>query len=455
MPTRREWMLGGLAGLGFGLAACGGGSAEPSSPLDLEREAADRAVVKLAGGAHGVVALDERLVSIFEPGPQRTLVITPAGGGALRRVDAPEGWSLVDFALHPSGEISAVLTNARQVRLWRLARDGTLLRDQAFTDAQAALDPYYDAGGATDADALQPVFTRDAARVVALGEDVVLVLRSGLHTLLAYRLAHAPDAGFQRLWRTLVEPGSSMGGRFLTSGSHDVFDQLVNHIQFRVDIGADGVLAVGTTNAFGNVIFEAHSWHFGEPIAAELGVIVTRVAPDGTRLGSTVLDTQQLAELHALRAVPGGFALVGRVRSERRPDGSGWNAWMARVGADGSGGAVRVLDVDRGDVLFDIAALPDGGFLASGSTGYTQNPSGASISEEAAPLLLRLAPDGTLRERIAFAAGPRQNQLRALLRHGGRWFVAGLRDGPGTHSGDGDPARIRAQGLVARLAGLP
>jgi hypothetical protein len=226
-------------------------------------------------------------------------------------------------------------------------------------------------------------------------------------------------------------------------------------VQFRAAVDATGVLGVGVVSAGGNVVFEAHSWHFGGTIEATFGVVFTRIAPDGSRLGSTVVNTTQLAELHGLRAVPGGFALVGRVRSEVRPDGSGWNAWMARVAGDGSGGAVRVIDVDRGDVLFDIAALPDGGYLAAGSTGYTQNPSGASISEEAAPLLVQLATDGTLRQRLAFAAGPRQNQLRTLLRQDGHWLVGGQRDGPGTHSGDTDPRLIRAHGLVARVAGLP
>lgn len=202
--------------------------------------------------------------------------------------------------------------------------------------------------------------------------------------------------------------------------------------------------------------FEAHAWHFGETIEAALGVLVTRIAPDVTRLGSTAVDTVRLAELHGLRAVPGGFALVGRVRSERRPDGGGWNTWVASVGADDSGGTVRVLDVDRGDVLFDLAALADGGFAAAGSTGYTQNPDGASISETCAPLVLRLAADSTLREPIAFAGGPRQNPLRALLRHGNRWLVAGLRDGPGHALGRRRPgADPRAgPGGTARRAAL-
>ncbi len=32
--------------------------------------------------------------------------------------------------------------------------------------------------------------------------------------------------------------------------------------------------------------------------------------------------------------------------------------------------AYSVVDVDRGDVLFDVAALPGGRYLALGTTGY-------------------------------------------------------------------------------------
>jgi len=449
-PTR--WVAGLLgAALALALAACGGGAEDGSGAVAPEREVAQRAVVKIASGAAGIVALDERLVSIFEPSPVRTLVITPADGGALRRVDAPEGWSLVDFALHPSGDITAVLTSDRQVRLLRLARDGSIRRNQAFADALAALDPYYDMGGAADPNALQPRFTRDAARAFAAGEHLVLVLRTGLNAVVAYRLNESPD-GYVRAWRTLVEPGGTVIGRFLSGGSHDVFGQLQNLAQFRADVDANGVLAVAVPSVSGNVVFEAHAWHFGETLAQGFGVLVTRIAADGTRLGSTAVSTVQGPELHGVRAVPGGFALVGRVRSVQQPDG--WNAWMTRVNSDGTGGGVRLIDVDRGDVLFDIAALPDGGFAAVGSTSYLQNPTGASVSEEAAPLLVKLGATGVLQQRIAVPAGPRHNQLRALLRHGGQWYVAGMRNGPGTHSGDGDPTLIRADGFVARAPGL-
>jgi hypothetical protein len=102
-------------------------------------------------------------------------------------------------------------------------------------------------------------------------------------------------------------------------------------------------------------------------------------------------------------------------------------------------------------VLFDAQPLPQGRYLAAGATGYTENPNGASIDEHADPLLLVLGPDGGVVKRIAFSAGPRQNQLLSLAVRGDAWSVAGLVDGPGTHSGDGNPGVIRANGLVRPL----
>jgi len=114
-----------------------------------------------------------------------------------------------------------------------------------------------------------------------------------------------------------------------------------------------------------NFTFRAHAEYFGEPIAASTGVLLTRVASaDGGRLGSTVIDTHDRAELHGVRATPDGFVLVGRVLSELRSDGGGWNVFFALVGRDGTPGPYSVVDVDRGDVLFDVAALPSGQYLA-------------------------------------------------------------------------------------------
>ena len=136
---------------------------------------------------------------------------------------------------------------------------------------------------------------------------------------------------------------------------------------------------------------------------------------------------------------------MGRALSEIRSDGSGWDAFVAVVERDGSPGPYSLVDIDRGDVLFDVAALPSGGYVALGSTGYTQNPSGESISESAQPLVVLLNSNGSLLQRLKFSGGARQNQLNSIARLNSHWILGGMVNGPGTHSGDAD------RNLIIRL----
>jgi hypothetical protein len=243
----------------------------------------------------------------------------------------------------------------------------------------------------------------------------------------------------------------------ITSGSFDVFGQLENHLRIHVDTDALDTLAVGVVDApFLNYTFRAHAEFFGEPIAAPQGILLTLVATgDGRRLESTVIDTRDRAELHGVRAVPNGYALVGRVLTEVRADGSGWNAFTAFVGHDGTRGPYSVIDVDRGDVLFDVAALASGRYLALGTTGYIQNPSGESISEDAQPLLVLLNSDGSVAQNIGYVGGARHNQLTTIAPLNGSWLLGGMLNGPGTHSGDSNPALIVADGFLREGTKLP
>jgi hypothetical protein len=367
---------------------------------------------------------------------------------------------VVDFAVHPSGDTSVILTTAADVRIVRLDPNGSIRSDQLFLDASAPTDPFFNyAGGIKDDNALQPALMHDAARLAPLAESLAVVLRTGRNAIVAYRLD--PDVGgaYRRAWRTLVEPGSSILGQGITSGTFDVFGQLENHLRIYVDVDPDApaTLAVGVVNApMLNFTFRAHAEYFSEPIAASTGVLLTRVASaDGGRLGSTVIDTHDRAELHGVRATPDSFALVGRVLSELRSDGGGWNAFFALVGRDGTPGPYSVLDVDRGDVLFDLAALPSGRYLALGTTGYLQNPSGASISEVAQPLLLLLNSDGSLAQNLGYIGGARHNQLTTVTSLNGRWLLGGMINGPGTHSGDADHELIVADGFLRAGSNLP
>jgi hypothetical protein len=199
-------------------------------------------------------------------------------------------------------------------------------------------------------------------------------------------------------------------------------------------------------------VFAAHADYFDEPTDIAAGVLVTRLAPDGQRRGTTPIDTVENSEVHGLRLHGDDVAVVGRVFSRRLDDGSGWDAYAAHIDSvTGALKSYRTLDVDRGEILFDVAPLAGGNFLVAGAAGYVQNPDGASISEPTTPLLAVVQPDGTLKERIDVVAGARQNQVRSLTARGGNWLVGGLTNGPGTHSGDADPAQITADGFLREM----
>jgi hypothetical protein len=455
-PWSAAMLLGFAAAL---LVACGGSVILPrGNGVDLV--VSGQTVTKARTRGSEVVLLEQRLNSIFAVGPQRTLGMLQSDGHTVRTYAPPMGWTVVDFAVHPSGDISAVLTTAREVRIVRLDANGSVRSDQPFLDPDAIRDPFFNyAGGIKDDGALQPALMHDAARVAPLGESLALVLRTGRNAVVAYRLDPDMSGSYTRSWRTLVEPGSSILGQGITSGSFDVFGQLENHLRIHVDVDGDqpDVLAVGVVDApFLNYAFRAHAEYFKEAITASQGILVTRLTgSEGRRVGSTVIDTHDRAELHGLRAAPGGFAVVGRVLSEVRSDGSDWDAFIAFVAHDGAPGPYHVLDVDRGDVLFDVAALPSGRFVALGTTGYTQNPSGESISENAQPLLVVLNTDGSLAQNLGYPAEARQNQLTTITSLNGGWLLGGMVNGPGTHSGDADPALIVADGFLRQGTNLP
>jgi hypothetical protein len=461
---KTPWTCCGIAALALLAAACGGGGGANDGgpqrdpppvvvPAPISFDVAGRAVVKVQPRGAGLTVMEQRLTSLTERGPARNLEMLDEAGHVVGRFDPPAGWSLVDFAVHPAGDASVVLATDNAVRLMRVDASGTPTLDTMLVDPQAADDPFFDEGGVHDDCSLVPFYTRDASRVAALGDDLLLVLRTGRNAVVAYRLQRS-GASYTRAWRTLVEPGLSMFALGITSGSFDTYGQLANHWQVRLDADASGRIAVAVpSKEFLAPVFARHAQYFHENPGPRNGVLVTRLSPAGERLGTSIVDTVATSELQGLRVQGDDVVLVGRVFTQQRADGSGWDGWFARLGfSSGALAAYRTIDIDRGEALFDVAALPRGRFLVCGASGYTQNPTGASVSEQADPLLIIVEADGTVASGIAMAAGPRQNVLMSLAQRSGAWSVAGLRDGPGTHSGDADPSRISADGLVRPVA---
>jgi hypothetical protein len=152
-------------------------------------------------------------------------------------------------------------------------------------------------------------------------------------------------------------------------------------------------------------------------------------------------------EPYALAAQDDRVVVVGRTRREPGNDNTQWNPWLGTLAADGTGAAVsRTLAFDPSAIL--LAVAPDGdGVVVAGSDGWTQNPEGLSILTFGQKLAATVDAAGNA-VRLPLPAGPRHNEIRSVLvTSEGIWF-AGHEDGPLTHSGDGDPAEIRATGVV-------
>jgi hypothetical protein len=259
-----------------GCAGGGGQSNTPPPAHTVDVAVSGQTVTKVRASGGSTVVLQERLTSIFEDGPQRTvMMIVQSDGRTSQPYTAPLGWSLVDFAVHPSGDISVVLTTGRDVRVVRLGLNGVIRSDQIFADASAPNDPYINyEGGIKDDTALQPALMHDAALLAPLGESLAVVLRTGRNAVVAYRLDPDTSGAYQRAWRTLVEPGASILGLGITSGSFDVFGQLQNHVRIYADADSNGTLAVGVVNSdMRNFTFRAHSEYFNQPITATAGVL--------------------------------------------------------------------------------------------------------------------------------------------------------------------------------------
>lgn len=431
------------------LSACGGsggasapGQPAPTAPPKLEIALPGQSLVKLRAQADAWVAMTEKPHGFMdETIMERRLEISDAAGARIHAWTPPGGWTLVDFALHPQREISAVLSNGVILRLVRLDGQGRQLAMQDFRDPGLAQDPYF--GGPAevrDRAAMAPLKTRDAVRIAPSGDHLGLALRSGANAVVAYRFDYAGGRFAQR-WRTLVEPGIYLDGIRPGSGSYDPFEGADNHWKLVMDMDARGRMAVGVLVSSRSDLAFAHRQVFDEPLPAGLadGVLLTVLDERGTRSRALAIDNRDKSEVHALKWAGDTLLVAGRVRTTRAPDGGGWDGYVARTDGAAAVRSYRLVDVDRGDAILDVLPLDGNAVLLAGATSYTQNPGGESVSDASAPLLARLDTGTGATTRIALPAGPRGNQVRGLASYRSRWLVGGMENVPGTHSADSDP----------------
>ncbi|MEI9950273.1 MAG: hypothetical protein WDO74_15170 [Pseudomonadota bacterium] len=436
-----------------------GGTGGEDARGALELIFTDRFVMKVQARSDGslLVLLDKPLDMRVDSGsPQRELLLLDARGQRLESIAVSSNSRfLLDFAVHDSGDLSVLYSSATEYSLERFNAEGHSVAASALSDPQINTDPPVLTGAPDNA---IETLTRDTGRIAAFGEQLLVATRTGRHSVLAYRFGFFDDGSgpaFHAEWRTLVVPPFALGATSLYGGSYDTFSAVQAQAMLHLAVDQAGTIYVAVQHPRLNeaALPKVHAKVFGEILVGDADaqdLYVTRIAPGGTRLGTTVVGTPEDDQLFGLRGGQDSALVIGR-KEHWNEQGTGFDALVARL--DGQSGTLemRELDVQRSDLGFDALPLSDGSWLVTGASHWQQNPNGASVSEESQAFLQRISSSGE-RSPIALPNGLRHNEGRTLLPLGpGRWLVGGMTDGPGTHSGDADASRVRASGFLCEL----
>jgi hypothetical protein len=421
------------------VSACG----KPAGPPVLPTEVAfpGTAAVRLTPAGTG------RWLVLFETLQAQALVTTPirraglvgSGPGIVQAYDAPAGWVLIDAVAHPSGEVSLLSVRVDPAPAYplralvsRFATDGSRTDRELFR----LLPP--------SGDEPPPAFlsSLDRARIVPHGEDLFAVVRWANNAVQAYRLFFE-GRSLEERWAAWVEPAAPLFFIGIIGGGFDNFHQGDATSFVHADVDPDGNLYAAVVST-GEVV-ASHDAFFGEDLTSQTdpagfdfgAAIVTGINALGVRAfarleGSPGRDKRLLD----LRFADGSLVLLGRIKTGKEP--GSWDAWVhSSRAATGELRYERNLDLRDGDMFWDAAPLGAGRLVAVGSTGYTQNPSGLSVSDSRDALVVVLDANGIVERQLALPAGPsgRGNEAISVSAPGGNQIaICGVHNAPGTHA---------------------
>src|SRR5205085_10092156 len=109
--------------------------------------------------------------------------------------------------------------------------------------------------------------------------------------------------------------------------------------------------------------------------------VLTKMTAAGERGFATLLGHPGRGKrLLNMRVTGDSVVLLGRIKTGSDP--GSWDGWiLSAQGASGEMAYERNVDVQGGDMFWDVAALGAGRLLAVGTSNYTQNPAGLSVSD--------------------------------------------------------------------------
>jgi len=258
----------------------------------------------------------------------------------------------------------------------------------------------------------------------------------------AYRLAF-DGRRLEQSWATWVEPAAPLFFLGIIGGGFDNFHQGDNVFFVHADADAQGNLYASVAST--KDVLANHDAFFGEDLMAQADpasfdfgtAIVTRITAQGTRSFARLMGTPgRNKRLLNMRVADDSVLLLGRVKTSDQP--GSWDGWiLSSQAATGQVRYERNVDVQNGDMFWDAAALSEWRLLAVGSTNYTQNPSGLSVSDMRDSLALVLDSSGNVEKRIVLPAGHagRGNEAMSVTAGDGvQVAISGVQNAPGTHA---------------------
>jgi hypothetical protein len=398
------------------------------------------------------------------PTPDRTLLAFDQSGTVRFEYAARPDESILDFAVHASEEVTVVTASLDRFFLVRVGADGDELTRQELQDPEVTSDPHWPAGAEPEsvADGLRPSSYEPAeARLVSFDDAVMIALRTRTRSVLAYRYEWRTGEGFTRAWRRLLVPSWRQIIRLPDTATYDTFGQVLLGHTLHLEADPKGRVYIATAVAQDWSAIQRTTWsqvggHFwllgGEPpdstqqlvgVLPQLltsATLLVALSERGEHRYTQVLNFARAHELYGMRRLDDKLFFLGRTYAEAQ-DRTEFDAFVAQVDADsGEAQFARVLDLEQGDVFFDIARAGEM-LLAVGATNWTQNPTGFSVSSESEMLAAMLRPDtGTLHCRLPLQAGPRHNELRSVIAvpggpgRQGSFYVGGAENGPSSHT---------------------
>jgi len=369
--------------------------------------------------------------------PIRNAGLLGPASDIVRRFDAPDGWTLIDAVAHWSGDVSLLSLRVESMADYplramvsRFRADGALAnRELIRLPSPSGTEP-------------PPAFlaSLDRGRIVAHGEDLFAVVRWANNSVQAYRL-EGPT--LEQKWATWVEPAAPLFFVGIIGGGFDNFHQGDSVFFVYADVDAQGNLQVCVAST--EDVLTNHDAFFGENLMAQADpasfdfgtAVVTRLSAEGIRNPAALMGAPGRSKrLLNMRVANDSVVLLGRIKTGDQP--GSWDGWiLSSQAATGQVNYERNLDVQNGDMFWDAAALDNGRLLAVGSTNYTQNPRGLSVSDTRDPLALVLDSSGKVEKRIALPAGPagRGNEAMSVsAAFGNQVAIAGVQNAPGTHA---------------------